>query len=110
MTGFLLVFYVLESQKHHGQPVWELLLTHANETEVAGGSAFKAMAGFGRHRVLHENRFLELGGTQTVAVEFMVREEESKQLLEWVAQQGIQLLYARMPALFEAINADLNPV
>jgi hypothetical protein len=47
-----------------------------------GGSAFRAMAGFGRHHLLHEAHFFELAGTLTVEIEFIVTDAESHQLLE----------------------------
>ncbi|TLY88376.1 MAG: DUF190 domain-containing protein [Gammaproteobacteria bacterium] len=75
MQGSLLRFYVHEGQRHHGRLVWEWLLERANELGIRGGSAFRAMAGFGRHHVLHESHFFELAGTLTVEVEFIVTED-----------------------------------
>ena len=54
--------YVHEKHRLHWKPLWEWLLEEANRMGVAGGSAFRAMAGFGQHRVLHEDRFFELQG------------------------------------------------
>ena len=53
MQGSLLRFYVHEGQRHHGRLVWEWLLERANELGIRGGSAFRAMAGFGRHHEIH---------------------------------------------------------
>ncbi|HVC31462.1 MAG TPA: DUF190 domain-containing protein, partial [Steroidobacteraceae bacterium] len=63
MQGFLLRFYVHEGHRHHGRLAWEWLLELGNRLGIRGGSAFKAMAGFGRHHVLHEAHFFELAGT-----------------------------------------------
>jgi len=60
--------------------VWEWLLEQANGLGIRGGSAFRAMAGFGRHHVLHESHFFELAGTLTVEVEFIVTDEEAGKL------------------------------
>jgi PII-like signaling protein len=84
--------------------VWEWLLEQANGIGIRGGSAFRAMAGFGRHHVLHESTFFELAGTLTVEVEFIVTEEEAQELLERVRAENIRLFYARIPALFAVIN------
>ena len=54
MNGSFLRFYVHEGHRHHHHLVWEWLLQQANKLGIRGGSAFKAMAGFGRHHVLHE--------------------------------------------------------
>ena len=77
MQGSFIRFYVHENQRHHGRLVWEWLLEQANRLGVRGGSAFRAMAGFGRHHVLHEAHFFELAGTLTVEVEFIVTPEEA---------------------------------
>ncbi len=106
MQGSLFRFYVHEGHRHHGRLVWEWLLEEGNKLGIRGGSAFKAMAGFGRHHVLHEARFFELAGTLTVEVEFIVTEEESKKLLELLEREKIRLFYARTPTSFGIINPD----
>lgn len=100
MDGSFLRFYVHENERLHGQMAWEWLLKQANALGIRGGSAFRAMAGFGRDRVLHEERFFELAGTVTVEVEFIVTDDEARQLLELVAGAGLRLFYARTPAHF----------
>ena len=106
MQGSLLRFYVHEGQRHQRRLVWEWLLEKANGLGIRGGSAFRAMAGFGRHHVLHENHFFELAGTLTVEVEFIVSNEEADKLLSLLQEEGIRLFYARVPALFGVINPD----
>jgi uncharacterized protein len=106
MQGSLLRFYVHEGQRHRGRLVWEWLLEKANELGIRGGSAFRAMAGFGRHHVLHESHFFELAGTLTVEVEFIVTEEEAERLLALLRHEQVRLFYARVPALFGVINPD----
>jgi PII-like signaling protein len=107
MQGSLIRFYVHENQRHHGRLVWEWLLEQANRLGVRGGSAFRAMAGFGRHHVLHEAHFFELAGTLTVEVEFIVTAEESKTLLDLLEREKIRLFYAQLPASFGVINPDV---
>ncbi|OFZ68740.1 MAG: hypothetical protein A2Z01_07195 [Betaproteobacteria bacterium RBG_16_58_11] len=108
MQGAFLRFYVHESERHQGRLLWEWLLEQANKHGIRGGSAFRAMAGFGRHHVLHENTFFELAGTLTVEVEFVVTEAESQQLLALVQQEKIRAFYAYIPARFGVINPDAN--
>jgi PII-like signaling protein len=105
MDGSFLRFYVHEDHRHHGHLVWEWLLEQANKLGVRGGSAFRAMAGFGRHHMLHEARFFELAGL-TVEVEFIVTEDEANKLLELLRKQKIRLFYAHIPARFGVINPD----
>jgi len=99
-------FYVHEGHRHHHQLVWEWLLQQANKLGIRGGSAFKAMAGFGRHHVLHEANFIELGGSLAVEIEFIVTEDEARQLLALIHQEKIRLFYAHIPARFGVINPD----
>jgi PII-like signaling protein len=105
MDGSFLRFYVHEDQRHHGRLVWEWLLEEANALGVRGGSAFRAMAGFGRHHLLHEARFFELGSL-TVEVEFIVTDAEAHKLIALLGEQKIRLFYAHIPARFGVINPD----
>ncbi|HSD53454.1 MAG TPA: DUF190 domain-containing protein [Burkholderiales bacterium] len=106
MEGSFLRLYVHEGQLHHGRPLWEWLLESANRLGIRGGSAFRAMAGFGRHHVLREAHFFELAGTLTVEVEFIVTEEEARQLLQLLRSERVRLFYAQLPARFGVINPD----
>ena len=106
MNGSFLRFYVHEGQRHHHRLVWEWLLQQANKLGIRGGSAFKAMAGFGRHHVLHEAHFFELAGTLAVEIEFIVTNEEAQQLLALIHAEKIRLFYAHSPARFGVINPD----
>jgi PII-like signaling protein len=104
MKGTCLKFYVHEFRKHHGILLYEWLLEHAKKMGIHGGSAFRAIAGFGRHGVLHEEHFFELAGDLPVEVSFMVSDEEAQQLLDLVTQEKLQVFYVRMPVEFGALN------
>jgi len=106
MQGSFLRFYVHEGDRHHGRLVWEWLLEQANKLEIRGGSAFRAMAGFGRHHKLRESNFFELAGTLTVEVEFTVTDTEARQLVELLHKEKIRVFYAHIPAHFGVINPD----
>jgi len=62
MQGIYLKFYVQENRRHHGILAYEWLLEEARKLGIHGGSAFRAIAGFGRHGKLHEEHFFELAG------------------------------------------------
>lgn len=102
----LLRFYLHENHRLHGKLLWEWLLGCAKELDVMGGSAFRAMAGFGAHRVLHEDRFFELQGSLTVEVEFVATEAEARQLIHLVSQEKVRAVYTVIPATFGVIGAD----
>lgn len=108
MEGSFCRFYVHESARHNRRLLWEWLLDQANRLGIRGGSAFRAMAGFGRHHVLQESHFFELAGSLTVEVEFMVSEEEAKRLLDLVRAEKVRVFYALIPARFGILNPDAN--
>lgn len=106
MQGCFLRFYVHEGHRHHQMLLWEWLLQQANQMGIRGGSAFRAMAGFGRHHVVHEDHFFELAGSLTVEVEFIVTDEEAERLLQRMQQENVRAFYARIPAQFGVLNPD----
>jgi PII-like signaling protein len=106
VEGSFLRFYLHEGDRVRGHLAWEWLLAEASRVGVRGGSAFRAMAGFGRHHVLHEQTFFELGGALPVEVEFVVTEQEAERLLELVAAAGLRTFYARIPAAFGYITGS----
>ncbi|KPJ33638.1 hypothetical protein BMUNKI379_17250 [Burkholderia multivorans] len=109
MDRVFLRFYVHEQHRLHWKPLWEWLLEEANRMGVAGGSAFRAMAGFGRHRVLHEDRFFELQGSLAIEVEFIVTEKEAQRLLERLSREELRVCYAMIPARFGVIDTLATP-
>ena len=106
MNGTLLRFYVHESRKHHHIALYEWLLEQAKALEIHGGSAFRAIAGYGRHGVLHEEHFFELAADMTVEVDFVVTDEEVEKLLSLLKRERVSMFYARVPAVFGTIEGD----
>ncbi|RIK93432.1 MAG: hypothetical protein DCC72_08395 [Burkholderiales bacterium] len=105
-NGSFLRFYVHENQRAHHMLLWEWLLRQANRMGIRGGSAFRAMAGFGSHHVLHEDHFFELAGTSTIEVEFIVTDDEAEQLLDLVRRERLRVFHARIPAAFGVIDPE----
>jgi uncharacterized protein len=106
MQGSFLRFYVHEGQRHHHGVVWEWLLMQANKLGIRGGSAFRAMAGFGRHHTVHEEGFFDLAGSATIEIEFTVSDQEAQQLLNLIHRERIPLFYAHIPARFGVIDRN----
>jgi PII-like signaling protein len=102
MQGIYLKFYVSENQKHGGMVLYEWLLEQAKKMGIHGGSAFRAIAGFGRHGVLHEEAFFELAGDLPVEVGFVVSEAEAAKLLALLEAEQLKLFYVKIPAQFGA--------
>jgi PII-like signaling protein len=104
MKGTLLRFYVHENRKHDHILLYEWLLEQAKKLGIHGGSAFRAIAGFGRHGVLHEEHFFELAGDMTVEIDFAVTDAEADQLLGLIRQQNIRVFYARIPIEYGVVD------
>lgn len=104
MNGWSLRFYMHENQKHRGMLLYEWILEQAKKRGIHGGSAFRAIAGFGRHGVLSEQHFFELAGQLTVLVEFLVSGDEADELLRIAREDGAHLFYARFEAEFGFVD------
>jgi PII-like signaling protein len=102
--GVYLRFYVHENRKHHGILLYEWLLETAKKAGIHGGSAFRAIAGFGRHGVLHEQHFFELAGDLTVEVEFLLTDEQANALIEQLRQDKVRVVYAKAQAEFGMVE------
>jgi PII-like signaling protein len=106
VNGTLLRFYVHERRLHRHVALYEWLLEQAKALGIHGGSAFRAIAGFGRHGILHEEHFFELAADTTVEIEFVVTEDEAAKLLDLLRRERVSVFYARVPAEFGAIEGD----
>jgi PII-like signaling protein len=106
MKGTLLRFYVHENRKHRHILLYEWLLEQAKGMGIHGGSAFRAIAGFGRHGVLHEEHFFELAADLTVEIDFAVTDEEAQRLLDRIREQRIRIFYVRLPIEFDTVEGD----
>jgi uncharacterized protein len=100
MNGCFLKLYVAENRRHHHKLAYEWLLEEAKKLGLHGGSAFRALAGFGRHGRLHEEHFFELAGDLPVEVGFVVTEDEADRFLAHLAGEGLNLFYLRVPVKY----------
>lgn len=91
----MLDFYVTEKQHHAGRPLYEWLLEQGRSLGIHGGSAFRAIAGFGRHGTMHEDSFFELAGELAVKVEFIVDDEHADKLLAVLHAHNMNIFYLR---------------
>ena len=97
MQGVYLKFYVQENRRHHGILAYEWLLEAAKSLGIPGGSAFRAIAGYGRHGRIHEAHFFELAGDLPVEVGFALTAEEAQRLLDHLAGEQLALVYVKLP-------------
>lgn len=108
MKGTCIRFYLHEARRHHHLLAYEWLLEAAREIGIPGGSAFHAMAGYGRDGVLHEDHFFELAGDLPVVVEFIIADADAERLLALIRTEKLPLFYVRSAAEFGILNGDVR--
>src|SRR5450759_3492563 len=96
-NGTYLRLYTHENRKHHHVLLYEWLTEQAKKIGIHGGSAFRAIAGYGHNGILHEQHFFELAGDLTIEVEFMLSEGDAEKFLQFVKGERVHLFYAKMP-------------
>ncbi|KIO48484.1 DUF190 domain-containing protein [Nitrosospira sp. NpAV] len=97
MQGTFLKFYVSEHREHRGILLFEWLLEYAKKHGIHGGTAVRAIAGFGRHGRLHEATFIELGADLPVEVGFIMSEDETEHFLALLRKEKLELFYVKFP-------------
>jgi PII-like signaling protein len=109
MKATVLRLYMHESRRFHGMLLYEWLLDQSRKLGVHGGSAFRAVAGYGRHGVMHEQHYFELAGELPVVTEFIVTESDAGRILELVRKESIDLVYACWTAEYSATSTPSPP-
>ncbi len=109
MKATVLRLYMHESRRFRGMLLYEWLLEQSRRLGVHGGSAFRAVAGYGRHGVLHEQNYFELAGELPVVTEFIVSEADAQRIVALVRRENIDLVYACWPAEYSATSAPNVP-
>ena len=69
-------------------------------------AVFRAIAGFGRHGVLHEQHFFELAGDLTLQVEFLLNHEDAEKLMTLFRKEKLRVVIAKIEADIELLNGD----
>ena len=82
------------------------MLGEAKKLGLHGGSAFRAIAGFGRHGQLHEAQFFELAGDLSIEVGFALGEEEAQGLLAHLAGEKLKLFYIKLPLEMGVVGGE----
>ncbi len=94
--GLCVQFFVREGARHDGRPMHDWLFDLARAEGIAGGSVFRASAGYGRHGLV-EDSFFELAGRLPETVEFFAEADRIEALLARVAESGLRLVYVTYP-------------
>jgi PII-like signaling protein len=93
MQGVCLRIFVPQAARLHGKLLYEWILEEAHRTGISGGSAFRAIAGYGRHGRLHEEHFFELADDLPIAVEFVTEASAAQGLLARLVVEKVSVFY-----------------
>jgi PII-like signaling protein len=97
--GIALVLYVAEKRRHDGRLLYEWVIEKARESGLPGGSALRAIEGFGRHG-LHHERFFELAGDLPVVLHFVSTPALAEHFLALLAAEKLDLFVLRYEVEF----------
>ena len=96
MKGIYLKLYVPEFDKHpDGVPLHQWLMNKAKSLGVEGGTAFRAVAGFGRHGDISVDNVF---GESPMEMVFMTSEDLADEFLALLKKEKISLFYIKTPA------------
>lgn len=74
--SLLLRIFIGESDRHHGQPLYEAIVLKARESGLAGATVLRSPMGFGATSRLHTAKILRLSGDLPIIIEIV--DEEAK--------------------------------
>lgn len=76
--------YIGESDRYRGKPLYMYLLELFRSRGMRGATVFRALAGYGRHSVIHSPHVLRLSEDLPLVVEVVDEEERVRRVLEEV--------------------------
>ncbi len=71
----LLCIFIGESDKHHGRPLYEVLVELARQRGLAGATVLRGLMGFGAHSRLHTAKILRLSEDLPIVIEIVDKPE-----------------------------------
>ncbi len=80
--GCLLRIFVGESDRWHGQPLYEAIVLKARELHLAGATVLRGPMGFGQSSRLHTAKILRLSGDLPVVIEIVDAKDKIDGFLE----------------------------
>jgi len=90
--GVLVRIYIGESDRWHGQPLYEAIVQLARKMGMAGATVFRGFLGFGAHSRLHSTRLLRLSEDLPIMIEIVDSKEKVDALiseLDGMIQEGL---------------------
>lgn len=79
--GWLLRIHIGESDKWHGQPLFEAIVIKARELHMAGATVLRGPMGFGAHSRMHTTKILQLSEDLPIVIEIVDSREKIDEFL-----------------------------
>lgn len=95
MNFIELKFYLSMFEKQGHKPLYESILEQAHKLGVKKGSAFKAVAGFGRKGELLEEHFFDTGADAPFEIHLLLSEEQEKKLFAYLEEKKVHVYFSR---------------
>jgi len=77
----LLRIFIGESDKHHGRPLFEVIVEEARKRGMAGATVLRGMIGFGADSRIHTAKVLRLSEDLPIVIEIVDEPDRIAQLL-----------------------------
>ena len=77
----LLRVFIGESDRHHGRPLYEVIVEEARKRGMAGATVLRGVMGFGAHSRLHTAKILRLSEDLPVVIEIVDKPERIAEFL-----------------------------
>ncbi len=93
--GHLLRIFIGESDRWHGQPLYEAIVLKARELHLAGATVLRGPMGFGAHSRMHTAKILRLSEDLPIVIEIVDSEEKINTLMPFIdeaVQEGLVTL------------------
>lgn len=83
-TGVLIRIFIGESDAFHGIPLYEAIVKHARELNVAGATVMRGIMGFGATSRIHSSKILRLSEDLPIVIEMVDSEEKINRLMPFL--------------------------
>lgn len=77
----LLRIFIGETDKHHGRPLYEVIVQKARSMGLAGATVLRGIMGFGAHSRVHTAKILRLSEDLPIVIEIVDKPERIALLL-----------------------------
>lgn len=112
-NGELLRIFIGESDRWHGEPLYQAIVRRAHEEGLAGATVLRGLEGFGAHSRVHTARILRLSDDLPIVLEIVDRPERIEAFLplldEMVTEGMITLEKVRIVAYRPGEGRRLRP-